>query len=43
MMHMFNDMFYFHQPVFVPVVVVREQSKLQQAAPSQSPPAPPHK
>jgi len=32
MAHMFNDMFYFPQPVFVPVVMVPERPKLQKTA-----------
>lgn len=32
MAHLFNDMFYFPQPIFVPVVVMHEQPKLQKAA-----------
>lgn len=38
MAHMFNDMFYFPQPIFVPVMVVPEKPKPQKASPVKVPP-----
>lgn len=35
--HMFNDMFYFPQPVFVPVVMVPERAKLQKTTSAKAP------
>jgi uncharacterized protein YraI len=39
MAHMFNDMFYFPQPMFIPVVMVPEQPKLQKKPPAKGPQA----
>lgn len=37
MAHMFNDMFYFPQPIFIPVLMVPEQPKLQKTSPAKRP------
>jgi uncharacterized protein YgiM (DUF1202 family) len=37
MAHMFNDMFYFPQPIFIPVVMVPEQPQLQKTPPAKTP------
>lgn len=37
MAHMFNDMFYFPYPVYVPVVMVPERPKLQKTASAKAP------
>ena len=39
MAHMFNDMFYFPQPIFVPVVMEPAQPKLQKTAASATTPS----